>query len=177
VNNPFYRFILLFLVIYAGWYGLYEFLIQPNGTFDEWIIATIVQHSRWIFDVFGVVLSELQPGLHPSNWLAIEGSSGVIIGPSCNGLALFALFLAFMLSFPGPIKHKVWYVPLGMLLIHAVNLLRVVALVLIVKWNESWLEFNHDYTFTILVYLFVFALWYIWINRFSPVKSLRDEAK
>ena len=26
----------------------------------------------------------------------------------------------------------------------------------------EWLEFNHDYTFTVLVYGLVFALWYLW---------------
>jgi hypothetical protein len=26
----------------------------------------------------------------------------------------------------------------------------------------DWLEFNHDYTFTVLIYGLVFALWYLW---------------
>jgi exosortase/archaeosortase family protein len=101
----------------------------------------------------------------------MEGSVGVIVGPPCNGLALFALFIAFMLSFPGPIKHKLWYIPAGIIAIHVINVLRVLALVALVNWKEEWLEFNHDYTFTILVYLFVFFLWYLWIKKFSPLNS------
>jgi hypothetical protein len=56
--------------------------------------------------------------------------------------------------------------------IHLVNVLRVVALTWIVSVNESWLAFNHDYTFTILTYAWVFFLWYIWVNRFSSLNSV-----
>jgi hypothetical protein len=48
------------------------------------------------------------------------------------------------------------------------NVLRIVALAIIMSVNEEWLAFNHDYTFTILVYAYVFALWMIWVQRFSP---------
>jgi hypothetical protein len=51
----------------------------------------------------------------------------------------------------------------------------VAALAIIVDINPEWLDFNHDYTFTILVYAAVFALWYLWIEKFSPLK--RKHAK
>ena len=171
LRNPFYRFIFLFIGLYALWYGLYEFVLKPNGTFDSWVIEFIVNHARSVFGWMGVELEPRSQGFLASNWLAIKGTVGVIVGAPCNGLALFALFIAFMFSFPGPIKHKLWFMPLRVLLIHLVNVLRVIALVSIVAWNEEWLEFNHDYTFTILVYLFVFMLWYIWIRKFSPLSK------
>lgn len=171
LKNPFYRFILLFIGLYATWYAAYEFLIKPEGSFDDWIISLIVDHARSAFGWLGVTLEQNAEGLMASNWIAVEGSVGVIVGPPCNGLALFALFIAFMLSFPGPIKHKAWYIPTGILAIHVINVLRVLALVALVNWKEEWLEFNHDYTFTILVYLFVFLLWYLWIKKFSPLNS------
>jgi exosortase/archaeosortase family protein len=65
----------------------------------------------------------------------------------------------------------VWFVPLGALSVFYLNVLRIVGLAVIMKINESWLAFNHDYTFTILVYLYVFLLWMLWVKKFSPFSS------
>ena len=35
----------------------------------------------------------------------------------------------------------------------------------------EWLKFNHDYTFTVLVYAVVFGLWYGWVRWFVLAKS------
>jgi hypothetical protein len=46
----------------------------------------------------------------------------------------------------------------------------------VVHWNENWLSFNHDYTFTLIVYSFVFLLWWIWVNKFSGVGKKQTAA-
>jgi exosortase/archaeosortase family protein len=73
-------------------------------------------------------------------------------------------------AFPGPWKHKLWYLPLGTLSVFYINALRVVGLAIIVSINPDWLAFNHDYTFTIVVYAYVFLLWVIWVKRFSTMR-------
>ena len=50
---------------------------------------------------------------------------------------------------------------------HLANLLRVVSLVIIQFNRPQSLKFNHDYTWTVLVYGFIFWLWYLWATRFS----------
>ena len=99
--------------------------------------------------------------------VGIDGTLGVWIGDPCNGFSLFALFLIFMITYPGPWKQKLWYIPLGLLAIHLVNVLRIVALTIILDNNSEWLDFNHNYTFNIIVYSFVFFLWYIWAKKFA----------
>jgi exosortase/archaeosortase family protein len=105
------------------------------------------------------------------NHIAIEGTGGVLIGAPCDGIILFTLFSIFVVAFPGSLKHKLWFIPLGILSIHIVNVMRVIALAVIVSIDESWLSFNHDYTFTILTYAWVFTLWVIWVKRFSPLRA------
>ncbi len=100
--------------------------------------------------------------------VGIEGFKGVTVGAPCDGVVLYALFIFFVVAFPGPLKHKFWYVPLGAFSIFYLNVLRVAALAIIMSINEDWLAFNHDYTFTVVVYAYVFALWVIWVRRFSP---------
>ena len=74
------------------------------------------------------------------------------IGAPCDGVVLYALFIFFILAFPGSVKHKLWFIPLGALSVFYLNVLRIVGLAIIMDINEEWLAFNHDYTFTIIVY-------------------------
>jgi exosortase family protein XrtF len=99
--------------------------------------------------------------------LGIDGTHGLWIGDPCNGITLFALFTGFVIAYPGPVKRKIWFIPLGLFAIHIVNILRIVALAFITLYAPSYLEFNHTYTFTIIVYSFVFFLWMLWANKFS----------
>jgi len=50
------------------------------------------------------------------------------------------------------------------------NVLRIVALAIIETYSYEWTEFNHTYTFTLLMYVFIFGLWLFWINKFSGIK-------
>ena len=92
------------------------------------------------------------------------------IGAPCDGVALFALFAIFILAFPGPISRKAWFIPAGIALLHLANIVRVVVLARIQATSPEWLEFNHDYTFTVLIYGLVFALWYLWTVWGRPSK-------
>ena len=58
--------------------------------------------------------------------------------------------------------QKLGFIPLGILILHGANIGRVVVLARIQATSPEWLEFNHDYTFTVLIYGLVFALWYLW---------------
>jgi exosortase/archaeosortase family protein len=80
------------------------------------------------------------------------------------------LFAAFVIAFPGPWKTKVWYVPAGILAIYLINSLRVIGLALNRMFSNESFEFNHKYTFTILVYGAIFWFWMIWVNRFSGIQ-------
>jgi hypothetical protein len=41
------------------------------------------------------------------------------------------------------------------------------SLALIQYKAPEYLDFNHHYTFTVIVYAFIFLLWMIWVNKFS----------
>ena len=105
------------------------------------------------------------------NYVGIAGGYPLEVGAPCDGLVLHALFLSFIVAFPGPWKHKLWFAPIGVLLIHGINVLRIVSLAMIIHYKPEYLDFNHDYTFTILVYSFVFLLWMIWVRKFSRINA------
>lgn len=154
------------------WFVVYEYYLNPHTLTDEYIIDNLADISKGILNFFGYeVTTEEGTVLGFRKYIGITGFMKLYIGAPCDGFTLFILFFSFIVAFPGSAIHKIWYIPAGLLLIHLINALRVVALVLIVKANPEWLSFNHDYTFTILVYAFVFLLWWIWVNKFSPLKK------
>ena len=175
-KEPAFRFLGLSLLFYLMWVFSYEYVLKPKTGLDESVIQHMVESSEWVYHRFDVPMeSYIQPDSY-KNRVGLQGYSGVQIGASCDGLPLMALFSIFILAFPGSWRRKLWFIPLGVIVLHMANVMRVVALVWIQADSPEWLEFNHDYTFTVLVYGLVFALWYLWTiwgneGRSQPLPS------
>jgi exosortase family protein XrtF len=169
LQNPLIRFLFLSTGIYLTWYFVYEFYLHSHTSFDKVVIDTLVRWAETTLQLIGYQTTDYSSAdVLFREHIGIAGSNGVTIGAPCDGVILYALFIVFVLAFPGPFKHKLWYIPIGALSVFYLNVLRIVALAIIMSVNEEWLAFNHDYTFTIIVYAYVFALWMIWVQRFSP---------
>ena len=147
---------------YLSWYVLYEFVLKPETTLDEWVISNMVEGAEWGIEVVGLKTGTFPQPTGYRNRVGVSGTPGVEIGAPCDGLSLFALFAIFIAFFPGPVRNKLWFVPLGIILLHGVNISRVISLTFIQSKYSEWLAFNHDYTFTVLVYGVVFGLWVVW---------------
>lgn len=168
-DNRLLRFLILAFGIYLTWYVVYEVWIHPWGKLDLLVINNLIAISSVVLVGLGYDLIPPAPDGDLMRTIGIDGTHGLWVGDPCNGLTLFALFIVFVAVFPGPRKSKLWFIPLGILLLHLLNMLRIVALSIIVKESPEYLNFNHIYVFTTLLYLSIFILWYIWIQSFSGV--------
>lgn len=175
-EDRFKRFIVLAAVLYLAWYLLYELYIHPWGELDRLVIDNLIAIGRAILVGLGYDLIPSPPDDVNIRTIGIDGTHGLWIGDPCNGITLFALFSIFVLAYPGPIRRKAWFIPYGLITIHLLNALRVAALSIIVKIDYAYLDFNHNYTFSILVYGYVFFLWYLWAGRLSR-KNGRDHGR
>ena len=156
---------------------MYQYFIKDETLVDEYLIHSMVVSSETVLRFFGYGLYEVTS--QELRWqIGIADSVGLLqVGAPCDGLVLFALFAVFIAAFPGPKRRKLWFIPLGVLLIHLANLIRVVSLVIIQYNRPQSLKFNHDYTWTILIYGFIFWLWYLWAVRFSQVSVKGDSGR
>ncbi|TGE21749.1 hypothetical protein E5K00_15885 [Hymenobacter aquaticus] len=158
------RFLLLALGFYALWFFGYERGLAPDGRLDEFLSANITAASAAALRVAGFDTSV--HGLDP--YLLLLNSQPVVhVGHPCNGLVLYALFAGFVLAFPGPWQRKLWFIPLGMVVIYGINVVRIAALALNHLYSADTVEFNHHYTFTFVVYGFIFLLWMLWARRLA----------
>jgi exosortase family protein XrtF len=170
-RDPLFRFLLLAASLYAAWYLLYAFVLHPWGKLDHFVIDSLIHWGGTILTLLGYQLIPEPMNADHIRTIGVEGGHLLWIGDPCNGVGLFAVFLIFLVSYGGPLKHMLWFGVLGVLSIHLINALRVAALCIVVSINYEWLNFNHDYTFYVIVYGWVFLLWYLWIKRFSPGRA------
>ena len=171
-NRSTIKFIGLFIAIYLCWIVLYEWVLHPAGKLDTLIIN---DSSNWALFILKKLGFQIFAGNNPTiRTIGIDGTNGLWIGDPCNGLSLFALFISFICAYPGKWKHKLWFIPIGIILIHTMNIIRISTLCIIVKLKPEWLEFNHTYLFQVFMYGFIFLLWYIWIKDFSVNKKINS---
>lgn len=158
-----FRFLVLGFGGYIVWHLAYEAYLKPATLLDEYITENLVVVTEGAIEVLGyapsAVYQEAEGGFR--SHVGIHGEQGVRVGPSCDGVVLFALFAIFILAFPGRWRRKMWYIPAGIATIHAANITRIISLLLIqLYFGDEALKFNHDYTFAVFVYGIIFALWY-----------------
>jgi len=149
------------LLLYIIWYLVYEEWLYKVGWLDDLIIDNLVLLAEKSLTLLGYLV------FVNHHDIGIDGSHGVFIGSPCNGVSLMALFVGFIILFKGKWMHKLWFSLLGLFIIHLLNVLRIVSLVMVAKYAPTQLDFNHKYTFTVLLYAFIFLGWVIWVKKFS----------
>jgi exosortase/archaeosortase family protein len=90
------------------------------------------------------------------------------VNGSCSGLKQFYQWAVLMILFPGPWKQKLWYIPLGILIIHLNNILRIIILSVIVENCPDYWNFAHDWILRPFFYVIIFVLWVIWVEKIRP---------
>jgi exosortase family protein XrtF len=169
LKNPFLKFIITFAVLVILWFSFYENIYSLFEGDIQRIISIELAHQSTFF----IQLLGYSPIIDTSTdyvITSVEGdyiNHGVWIGEPCNGLKVFGLFAIFILAFQGKWIHKLWYIPLGIFILHLANAIRIAVLTIISAENPTLLDFNHNITFQVLVYSIVFGLWYFWVNKFS----------
>ncbi len=173
-KNKFLRFLFTSSSIYLILYLIYQFYIKRYTVLDQAFIRLIINSADVILHAFGFKTMKI---LRDTDYqaIAIDGSNGIWIGAACNAITLFFLFTVFIVAYPGEQKKKIWYIPLGIFAIHFLNILRVVALAIIALYQPASLDFNHTYTFTFVVYGFIFMLWMIWVNKFAEPAANKNQ--
>jgi exosortase family protein XrtF len=173
LKNKTTRFFVFASVLYLAWYLLYVLVIKPHTHIDEKLVSLLVANAAFILKLLGfTVYTSIEEDMQ---LIGIDGSHPVWIGSPCNALTLFMFFALFVIAFPGDVKRKVWFVPLGIIIIHVMNVFRIIGLAMINYYAPAYLAFNHTYTFTILVYGVIFCLWMWWVNSSLKGKKAHEQ--
>lgn len=160
-----------FHVIYVFWSEQLDFwpIKSAVDRLFVWASAILFDQSTWVLEhIFNIdILTKDQTiiFLNHENWC-----SHVTVAPECTSLKQWLHWLFLMLIFPGPWKHKAWYIPLGLVIVEFINVVRVVGISLFLIRFPDDFELAHEYIFKTMFYFFIFLMWVIWVECFLHKK-------
>jgi len=158
----FFALLFGFHFIYVGWSkGLeyWPFEAQVLWLFG-WVANGLLKQSIWIMQALSIDVVLIGQTIYANNYEAF-----VSVVPECTTMKQWMHWIVIMTFFPGPWKHKLWYIPLGILVIHLTNLFRITGLTLIQFPFPDGFHFFHDYFFKTLFYAVIFLLWLLWNEK------------
>lgn len=127
-----------------------------------WLAYAVYAVSLWIDqNILGMEIIT-----RPINGLWFTNGHGILVNNSCSGLKQFYQVIVLFVLFPGPWKHKLWFIPLGFLAMFATNVFRIVLLSEIMAWKPEYFEFCHTWILRPFFYVVLFALWVWWVEKF-----------
>ncbi len=166
-NRELIRFLASAFFLLLLWVLLTTFLPGVVADMHYFIIKPQADISAYFLRLFGYVVDQDYMVNGCDARIVFAGAGAICIGSGCSGLELFLLFFGFILLMRGRLKDKLWFVPLGFLGILILNIIRIILLSVIYYHTPQYLEFNHKYTFVIIVYGAIFGLWVLWVNKFA----------
>ena len=166
--KPALRFLGIFVGLYLVLNFLYGWWIERYDVADPATVL-VTKQSSWLLNVMGEE-TYTKPKLNTRTISIYKGSRIVVnVFEGCNGINVAIVFISFMLAFGGDRKKIIWFIPLGLVLIHFANLLRVSGLFLVAEYFEQYFYYVHKYAFTASIYVMVFLLWWIWIEKINGI--------
>lgn len=161
-------FVVITLIIHYGW-RFWEINLKLFPVYDlisVWMddLAHLVKmQAVWLWNhVMGYNVS--------TEGKVIFFSSGydIAVGRSCSGTKQIMQFVLLMLVYRGKWVHKLWFIPLGALLVHFTNLFRIYMSGVLSMNKPEWMEFAHDHILRWMFYLVICGMWLLWVKKIQP---------
>ncbi len=164
-------FVLILIVSHFFW----KFTVLGSETdqfvtfFGMDISAPFVAMARHVAIVTSELLNFLNfpIELTANNVIRHDNNVAVMVVWSCTGLKQAYIFTCIILFYRGSFKKKIWYIPLGLVIIYAFNIFRITAITGLIKANPNWFYLLHEHAFKYMFYAVIFGLWVVWEERIS----------
>lgn len=149
-----------------------------NHQLDYWPIKGVMtaiqdQMTGWVFAQSLWINRDLLhiPMQVSDMTMTFSTGSWILINNSCAGDKQMLQFALLLIIYPGNWKRKLWYIPLGIVIIHFTNILRIVLLSQVSVHCPEWWHFAHNTILRGLFYVVILALWIIWVERVNKPRQ------
>ncbi|MBN1463683.1 MAG: archaeosortase/exosortase family protein [Paludibacteraceae bacterium] len=137
------------------------------GTFDisapfNYMVIHITKVVKMLLTILGYPVHS-----HFVNDICFVNHRHVIVVWGCTAIKQSFIFLCIMTFTQGPWKPKLWFVPLGLLLVYLFNLLRIFIISLIVQSHPEYFYLFHEILLKYLFYGLIFLYWMLWEEKFN----------
>jgi exosortase/archaeosortase family protein len=168
-EQPWVEFVLRIGLIYAGW-KLLQLAISRSMSLEIAWNNAVSTYAHKVATAGNKLLEAMGFEIiyHYQQAVYIAGTPGFYVEEHCLAVPATLIFGTFIAAFHGPWKHKLWYIPLGMLAVQAINFGRIIFLALIMTLGSEWFfHFNHSFLALILEYGMVFFMIALWMRKYA----------
>ena len=166
-NNPAYRFVFLFLLFLGIEVVFYPMLTKRFfGVVDAATRAT-AWLDYWIMSWFTSKTSI------SGNLVTLDGFAVKII-EECTGAFEVIIFAAAVMAFPTSWQKKAIGFAFGIPLLYAINVFRIIVLLIVGRYFPDIFEFMHIYFWQATLIFMITGTWLLWI--FKVVRYEKEPA-
>lgn len=169
--KPAIRFVLIFLVSYLIGNLAYGLWINSLLGTPDFLTVLVSKNTSSILNSFGFSTMPALSETSPVVFMKSGGKNILNIYEGCNGVNVMIVFVSFLFAFNEKIKALSWFVPVGVIIIHFFNLIRIVWLFRLAISGSHYFYYFHKYFFTAIIYVVVFSLWGVWIAYAGQTKK------
>jgi exosortase/archaeosortase family protein len=151
------RFAGIMILAYGAWFVLYDLWILPDGRLDEAL-------SLFVASATGALVGLGSDAVVADGRVVWLGQQGIEVANGCNGLSTLSLFVGFVLAYPGAWRRRALFVPFGLAVLVAANIVRCVVLLVLLNQRPEWFDAAHSEHSVWVFYAVVFGLWVLWTH-------------
>ncbi len=148
------RFLLLFVFFWIAFFFVAWMFTDELAVLCPW---TAFQVS-WAMKLLGV-------NSNASGCLVTFGPRSVTIVMECTALQVAMIYTSLVLAYPSSLKAKLIGVLVGLPLILAVNVIRLVVICFVLWWKPEYFEMMHIYIWQVVFIVIVVAMAALWIEK------------
>ena len=169
-------FLVKYVVIYLVLNTAYAYYVNHYSPDADPLTVIVTRHTEALLSVFDPAVDYyVQPG-SVNVPVTKEGETVMMVYEGCNSVNVMIVFVAFIISFKGPMKLFIRYFLLGLLAVYMINLFRLMGLYAVALYYAESFYFFHKFFFTGAIYLMVFVIWYFWIVDIKRWKLQADSS-
>jgi exosortase H (IPTLxxWG-CTERM-specific) len=160
VNRKALRFLALFALIFTGLYLFFG--IAPGIR-----LGVIKPYTGLLAKAVAAIINLFGAGATVVDTQVTSPRFSISIAMGCDGVEASSLFLAGVLAFPTSWRARLIGMAIGVPLIHAINLTRLVGLYYAGVYLPGVVEELHVYVAQTIVILLSTAILIVWLERFA----------
>ncbi len=184
-KNPFSKLsndtkgVIYFVVILLASHFFWKFLVIGDESSDvvhflgmniSYPFAVMSQHiaelTHKVLNFIGYDTSLLSGNVICHN----ESQLSIRVIWACSGIKQAYIFFCIIAFYKGPWKHKLWYIPLGLIVVYLFNNFRIIFITAIFNKYPEQFELWHEHILKYTFYVLIFLMWVLWNEKFASKK-------
>lgn len=167
-QKPFLLFLAKFFGTYLVLIFVYQYYLSGfEGVQVDGLTQIVAEQSGTLLSLFDKDSFLLSNATEASVKVYVHNEWVARIIEGCNSFSVIILFVSFVVAFTGKFRKTLLFILIGSVIIYIFNIFRIALLCWAIYYYPKYEHILHGVVFPLVIYGVVFALWILWINKFS----------